>query len=222
MPKTARDAPGFTETERLETFCDGVFAIAITLLVLEIRGPTEEAVAHAGGLFPALASLWPSYLGYVISFLTLGIMWANHHTIFEYVRRADRNFLMISVLFLMSVSFLPFPTRILAEHLADSHERRDAVAFYSATLFVIALAYNAVWRYAVARGRLLGADADPAGMRTISRRYLIGPIGYGLSFVFAFVSPWTSVAMHVLLATLFALPERKATPPHTTRSAAAT
>jgi hypothetical protein len=71
---------------------------------------------------------------------------------------------------------------------------RDAVAFYSATLFVIALAYNAVWRYAVAAGRLLGADADPEGMRTISRRYLIGPLGYGLSLVLAFVSPWTSLA----------------------------
>ena len=222
MPKSVRDAPGLTETERLETFCDGVFAIAITLLVLEIRGPSEQAVSDAGGLFPALAGLWPSYLGYVISFLTLGIMWANHHSIFEYVRRADRNFLMISVLFLMCVSFLPFPTRILAEHLTDPHERRDAVAFYSAALFVIALAYNALWRYAVAGGRLLGADADPTGMRTISRRYLVGPIGYGLSFVLAFISPWTSLAIHALLAALFALPERKPAPPQPTRSAAAT
>jgi uncharacterized membrane protein len=222
MPKPLRDSPGLTETDRLETFCDGVFAIAITLLVLEIRGPSEQAVREAGGLLPALATLWPSYLGYVISFLTLGIMWANHHSIFEYVRRADRNFLMISVLFLMCVSFLPFPTRVLAEHLADPHERRDAVAFSSATLFVIALAYNAVWRYAVAGGRLLGPDADAEGMRTISRRYLIGPLGYGLSFVLAFISPWTSVGLHVLLAALFALPERKPAPRQTTRSAAAT
>jgi TMEM175 potassium channel family protein len=221
MPRTVRDSPGLTETDRLETFCDGVFAIAITLLVLEIRGPSEQAVAEAGGLFPALARLWPSYLGYVISFLTLGIMWANHHSIFEYVRRADRNFLMINVLFLMCVSFLPFPTHVLADHLADPHERPAAVAFYSATLFVIALAYNAVWRYAVASGRLLGPEADPGGMRTISRRYLVGPLGYGLSFVLAFVSPWTSLALHVLLAALFALPERKPVS-RQTRSAAAT
>ena len=222
MPKTVRDSPGLTETDRLETFCDGVFAIAITLLVLEIRGPAEPVVSGAGGLFPALATLWPSYLGYAISFVTLGIMWANHHSIFAYVRRADRNFLMINVLFLMFVSFLPFPTRVLAEHLTDPHERRDAVAFYSATLFVIALAYNAVWRYGVAGGRLLGPEADPEGIRTISRRYWVGPFGYGLSFVLAFIVPWTSLVVHGLLAALFALPERKPTPRQTRRSAAAT
>jgi uncharacterized membrane protein len=211
MPKPLRDSPGLTETDRLETFCDGVFAIAITLLVLEIRAPTEDAIRLYGGLVPALARLWPSYLGYTISFLTLGIMWANHHSIFEYIRRSDRYFLIISVVFLMFVSFLPFPTRVLAEHLADSHERTAAVAFYSATLFVIALAYNAVWRYGVAGGRLLGSDVDMEGLRTISRRYLLGPLGYGLSFVLAFVNPWASLTVHGLLAAMFLLPERSPT-----------
>ena len=129
---------------------------------------------------------------------------------------------MINVLFLMCVSFLPFPTRVLAEHLADPHERQGAAAFYSATLLVIALAYNAVWRYAVAGGRLVGPEADLEGVRTISRRYLVGPAGYALSLGLAFVSAWASLAVHVALAALFALPERRPAARQPTRSAAAT
>src|SRR6185295_9004600 len=95
-----------SETARLEAFSDGVFAIAITLLVLEIRVPPPEAVQRAGGLAAALLHLWPSYLGYFISFITIGIMWSNHHSIFLYIRRVDRYFLVINVFFLMCIGFL--------------------------------------------------------------------------------------------------------------------
>ena len=213
MTKPLREAPGLTETDRLETFCDGVFAIAITLLVLEIRLPADAHVAGSGDLFRALARLWPSYVAYTIAFLTLGIMWANHHSIFEYVRRTDKYFLLINVVFLMCVSFLPFPTRVVAEHLADPEARQAAMVVYSATLIVIALAYNAVWRYAVAGGRLLDPDADMEGVRTISRRYLAGPISYGVAFALAFVNAWASIAVHAVLAGLYVLPERKAPRP---------
>lgn len=207
MTRPVEGAPGLSETDRLETFSDGVFAIAITLLVLEIKVP------HAGqerGLVRSLVLLWPSYVGYVISFATLGIMWANHHAMFTYIRRTDRYFLIIHVLFLMFISFLPFPTAVLAEHLPYADTRRAAVAFYSATLVVIALAYNAVWWYAAARRRLLDPRADPVGVRTISRRYALGPISYGVSFVLAFVNVWASLAMHGVLALFYLLPERVA------------
>src|SRR5215218_9799758 len=102
VPSPIRQSPGLSESDRLETFCDGVFAIAITLLVLEIRVPTHQQVHAAGGLGRALWTLWPSYLGYVIGFLTIGIMWTNHHAIFQYVRRTDRYFLLINVLFLLT------------------------------------------------------------------------------------------------------------------------
>src|SRR5262245_26952944 len=100
MPEPIRTDPGVSDTPRLETFCDGVFAIAITLLVLEIHVPSHDEAARVGGLVRALLGLWPSYLGYTISFVTIGIMWVNHHSIFTYIKRADRYFLLLNVLFL--------------------------------------------------------------------------------------------------------------------------
>src|SRR6266508_3844418 len=117
-----------SDTVRLEAFSDGVFAIAITLLVLEIRVPELETVAHHGGLWPALVALWPSYLGYLISFVTIGIMWANHHALFKYIRRCDRYFLIVNVVFLMGIAFVPFPTAVLAQHLPVAESRQVAVA----------------------------------------------------------------------------------------------
>ena len=199
---------GHTGTVRVEAFSDGVFAIAITLLILEVKVP------HAGtdeGLLAALLRLWPSYLGYTISFVTLGVMWANHHAMFSYIRRCDRYFLLIHVFFLMCISFVPFPTAVLAEHLPEPESRRVAVALYSATLVVIAIAYNAVWWYAVAGRRLLDPAADPDAVRTITKRYAMGPISYGVSFALAFVNVWASLAVHGILLLMYLLPERART-----------
>ncbi len=183
-----------SDTARVEAFSDGVFAIAITLLVLEIHVPAPDATQHGRTLLTALRQLWPSYL-------------ANHHSIFRYVRRADRYFLLINVLFLMWISFLPFPTALLAAYLPEPEGRTIAVAGYSATLVMIALAYNAVWWYAVGRERLLDPNADRGAVRTISRRYLAGPISYGVSFGLAFVNVWASLGVHALLAAFYLLPE---------------
>jgi len=201
------DAPHTSNTTRVEAFSDGVFAIAITLLVLEIHVPAPDATQHGRTLLTALRQLWPSYLGYVLSFVTIGIMWANHHTIFRYVRRADRYFVLINVLFLMWISFLPFPTALLAAYLPEPEGRTFAVAGYSATLVMIALAYNAVWWYAVGRERLLDPNADRGAVRTISRRYLAGPVSYGVSFGLAFVNVWASLGVHAALPALYLLPE---------------
>jgi len=121
-------APHTSDTARVEAFSDGVFAIAITLLVLEIRVPPVDTTAHGHTLLLALGRLWPSYLGYALSFVTIGIMWANHHSIFRYIRRADRYFVLINVMFLMCISFLPFPTALLAEYLPEPDGRTLAVA----------------------------------------------------------------------------------------------
>ena len=209
MPEPIPLAPGTSESDRLETFCDGVFAIAITLLVLEIKVPTAERVHAEGGLLPALAALWPSYVGYLIGFFTIGIMWTNHHAIFLHVRRTDRYFLLINVLFLLFIAFIPFPTAVLAEYLPEPAERRGAVMLYSATMVLMALAYNAVWRYAVWGGRLLAPDADRVAVRTISRRYAVGPFAYFATLLLAIVSPWASLTLHGLLAILYLLPERR-------------
>jgi uncharacterized membrane protein len=202
---------GPSETARVEAFSDGVFAIAITLLVLEIRVPPPHLTGHGSTLLPALLNLWPSYLGYLISFVTIGIMWVNHHSMFTLIRGTDRYFLLLSVFFLMCIAFLPFPTALLAEYLSEPKGRRVAVASYSASFVLIALAYNAVWWYAAQGSRLLEPKADPEAVRTISRRYLIGPIAYGVSFVLAFINPWASLAVHGFLITFYLLPVRKPT-----------
>ena len=193
---------------RLEAFSDGVFAIAITLLIIEIKVPSHAELAAAGGLWPALGTRWPSFVGYVISFLTLGIMWANHHAIFQYVRRADRRFLLVNVLFLMGISFLPFPTAVLAEYLPSLADRRTAVVLYGTTLVAIAVLFNWVWWTGIGDPRLLGEQVDLEGLRTISRRYRLGPAGYLAALALAPVSVWLTLGLHGILALLFARPER--------------
>src|SRR5687767_6469693 len=114
-----RETPGQgqRDTDRLEAFSDGVIAIAITLLVLEVRVPHPEP---GETLWQALGNLWPSYVGYALSFLIIGIIWANHHDIFNHIGSVDRTFVLINTLFLMTVSFIPFPTALLSEYL--THE----------------------------------------------------------------------------------------------------
>lgn len=196
------------ETTRLETFSDGVFAIAITLLVLEIPVPNAADIARAHGLWPALAAHWSSYLGYVISFVTIGIMWANHHSIYQYVRHTDRRFLLVNVFFLMGIGFLPFPTAVLAAHLPDPANRVAATMFYGATLVAIAILFNAVWWAGIWKGRLLGRDIDHDGVRVITERYRLGPIGYLVALALAPVSVWISLGIHLALALFFTRAER--------------
>jgi uncharacterized membrane protein len=199
---------GTSETTRLETFCDGVFAIAITLLVLEIRVPDAERIHEAGGIWPALGGLWPSYVGYALSFLVLGIMWVNHHAMFQYIRRADRAFLVLNVLFLMVISFVPFSTGVLAEHLPEPENRRGALIFYGASMALCAVMFNAVWHSGIREGRLLGSRVDVAGLETITKRYRLGPLAYLVAIALAFVNPWVSLAWHFALAVFYVLPER--------------
>ena len=111
------------ETAALETFSDGVFAIAATLLILESSCRRPRVAWRTGSLH-----IWPSYAAYAVSFLTIGIMWINHHAVFPQIDRVDRTFLAINVVFLMVIAFIPFPTRVLAEHL--HHDAKAAAFFY--------------------------------------------------------------------------------------------
>lgn len=158
-------------TARLETFADGVFAIAATLLILNVDAQVGAQAPELGG---QLLRIWPSYAGYVVSFLTIGIIWVNHHTVMTQVARVDRAFLLLTVLFLMCVAFIPFPTRLVAEHVRDPGARAAALS-YGLTLTVTALMFNAVWLYAALGRRLLRTDADPRLVSGITRSYLPGP-----------------------------------------------
>lgn len=197
-----------SSTQRLEAFSDGVFAIAITLLILEIHVPHGEEVAAAGSLWRALAHQWPSYVGFAISFASIGIMWINHHAMFEYIRRADRRLMLLNVVFLAAISFVPFPTAVLADNLLDPDTRVAAAAFYSAAFVLCALCFNLVWWSGTHDRRLLGHDVDEAGLRTITRRYAMGPPMYLVTVALALVNPWLCLAVHGASIVYYALSER--------------
>jgi uncharacterized membrane protein len=185
------------QTARLETFSDGVFAIAATLLILEVRLPGHGSVAHD------LLHAWPSYVAYAISFLTIGIIWVNHHTVMEQIGRVDRTFLFISVVFLMIVAFSPFPTRVLAEHLR--HGSKAAAFAYGLTFTLMALSYGALWFYAARGRRLIAEDADQRLISGISRSFAPGSFIYGAATLSSLVSAYLAVALYAAIALFYVL-----------------
>ncbi len=134
------------DTGRIEAFSDGVFAIAITLLVLDIDVP--PSAFH--DLFRGFADQWPAYLAFATSFITIGGIWMLHHAVFRRLRYANTAVMRINLLLLMTVSFLPFPTRLVAEAIETSSEERAAVVIYGASLFAISAVFGAL-SYAIAR-----------------------------------------------------------------------
>ncbi len=196
------------ETGRIEAFSDGVFGIAVTLLILEIKIPQLADVPGKGSLAQALARQWPAYLSYLTSFLTVLIMWVNHHRLFRHIRRSDDSFLVLNGLLLMAVTVVPFPTAVLSLWFRTP-ETQTAAALYSGVFVAIAVLYNVLWGYAARRGRLLGKDHNRAEVAAITRQYRLGPLLYLIAFGLAFVSSAASVGVCAALAIYFALPGRK-------------
>jgi uncharacterized membrane protein len=195
-----------SDTNRLETFADGVFAIAITLLVIEIRLPEHEQIVEMGGLWRALVQLWPSYFGYLVSFVVIGIMWANHHNLMKLVDRVDHGFITLTMLLLLCIAFLPFPTAVLADNLRDAEERPTAVAFYCGCFTVTAVFYFLMWWYAAKNRRLIARHVPDSAVRAITRAYAPGSVLYLAATLLAFVSVAISLAIVVGLAILYMLP----------------
>jgi uncharacterized membrane protein len=197
-----------SETYRLEAFADAVFAIAITLLVIEIRLPPHEEVLRIGGVGPALLQLWPSYVGYVISFIVIGIMWANHHNLMKLVDRVDHGFITFTLLLLLCVAFLPFPTAVMAEHLADpdAHERAVAVSFYCGSFTVTAIFYFLMWWHAARNRRLIASHVSDEAVRAITRAYVPGSFLYLTATLVAFINVALSLAIVVALAAMYMFP----------------
>lgn len=185
------------ETGRLEAFSDGVFAIAITLLILEIDVPL-----HSEHLFHDLLHKWPSFLAYALSFLVILIMWVNHHTIFRLISRIDRRFLILNGVLLMLITFLNYPTAVLADYLTSSHAG-TALVLYNGTFVVVALTFATLWFYAARDGRLLAPGIDPERITMINRAYRRGPFIYFAAFLMAFVSVPLSLAIDIGLAIYF-------------------
>ena len=191
-----------SDTARIEAFSDGVFAIAITLLIIEVHVPARE---HAETLGHELLRIWPSYLGYLTSFLTIGVMWINHHYVFELIDRVDRTMLLLNTLLLMLIAFVPFPTAVLAQFIETGGARAAAV-LYGATLTLTALTYFAWWRYASAGRRLIAEQVPDEAIDDITRAYTPGAVLYGGAALVAFVQPWVSAALYLGIALFYALP----------------
>lgn len=192
-----------TNTGRLETFADGVFAIAITLLVLGIGLPDPNAA-----LWKALVAEWPALGAYVVSFLTIGIMWISHHQMFTVIGRSNMTFAFINVVFLMVVAFIPYTTEVLAQRIASGVDATGATVLYGAVTVAIAVMFNVIWAYASGGGgRLLRSGLDLRAMEAGARGYRYGPPGYALITLIAFVSPVISLAGFAAFAIYWVLPK---------------
>ena len=187
------------DTDRLEAFSDGVFAIAITLLILEVRVEQSPEESLAAALHHAL----PEIAAFVASFLQIGTIWANHHALFRVIDRVDQLLLLFNLLLLGCVSFLPLPTRLVAEHTSGA-DARTAMLLYGGTLTANAIAFNLIWWRAMHAG-LLVDGVQPAFVRDVTVRYVLGLIAYGAATLIAFVSPLAAVLVTVALALMFLL-----------------
>jgi uncharacterized membrane protein len=189
------------DTGRTEAFSDGVFAIAITLLVLEIGIPASEF----DDLWSAIFHEWPAYLGYATSFLTIGGLWLAHHGIFRRLRYANNAVMRINLLLLMAVAFLPFPTRLVAEAIRDRSAERAAAIFYGACLLAIAVLFSALWAAVARDRRLLKPEVTDEEVNSILIASSPSIGFYAGAIAVAIVAPRAAAIGYLLIAVLSVL-----------------
>ena len=191
-------------TGRLEAFSDGVFAIAVTLLILDIAvgGDAGQHLLHS------VAGLWPSYLAYVASFATIGAAWLGHNAITEYLERADAAFVRLNLLLLLVVSFLPFPTRLLADYIRQDSAERVAVTFYGIWLLLASTLLLVLWRYAV-RAHLVRPDAADEEIQLLTERLTPGLVSYLVLIISGLFLPILAVIGYLAIALYYIIPSRQ-------------
>jgi TMEM175 potassium channel family protein len=185
---------------RLEAFSDGVFAIAITLLVIEIRPPTP---AEGESLARALWEQWPHYLGYFLSFLVLGVMWLNHHRIFEPAVRVDGIVLVLNLNLLLWAVLIPFPTAVVADFLREGgDDAKTAVALYGGVILLAAIAFTALF-VGITREGIVDQLPTPQQVRAARLRFGLGVAVYSGAFLLSFLSPALALAAHGAMAAYY-------------------
>jgi uncharacterized membrane protein len=207
-PLPANDRPEsfeVKETGRVETFSDSVFAIAATLLVLTLHVPATHASDAL--LWHQLLSRWPTDVAFVIGFLSILIVWSNHHSVFNVIQRVDHTFLLLNGLLLLGITATPFTISLLADNLGHPSERVGALV-YSGVLLFVALAFVALWLYASRGRRLLSPDIGAAHVAAVTRQFAIGPAAFALAFGVAFASAKASVALIIAIEIFYAIPTR--------------
>lgn len=185
---------------RVETLSDGIFAIAITLLVLTITNPVD--FHHLGH---ELALRWPSFAAYAVSFGIIGIMWLNHHSLFRHLSHLDRGAFYFNLFLLLTVVFLPYPTGVLGEALHRGHGARVAAIAYSATMTANALGWSGLWLYCSLNRRLLDETYPESRRRPATLAFNSGVVAYAATVGVAFVSAFGCLAFHAALALYYAL-----------------
>jgi uncharacterized membrane protein len=185
---------------RVEAFSDGVFAFAITLLVVTISQPNNY-----GHLWHDLSTRWPSLAAYVVSFAIIGIMWLNHHSVFAHFAKVDRGVVFFNLLLLMTVAFLPYPTGVLGQALARGAGERTAAVFYGFTMTANALAWTGLWLYASYGRRLLSTSFPESERRMATLLFSAGAVVYVAAIGVAFVNAYAFLGLQGLLAVYYML-----------------
>lgn len=197
---------------RTEAFSDGIFAIAATLLVIDVRIPTPDDVASAGSLWRALANQWPGYAAYALSFGVIGIMWVNHHATFDRIAHVDRTLLFCNLVLLGLVAFIPFPTALLASFLRTGNNptSQAAAVAYALVLLATSLSFVLIWGYLARHRDLLRADAEPHAPQVALRRASFGVVVYLLVLPIAALNAYAAMVVFAALALVFIFAERPA------------
>jgi TMEM175 potassium channel family protein len=182
---------------RLEAFSDGVFAIAITLLVLDLHVPE----VGDGSLAHALWRQWPADVSYAVSFVTIGIIWVNHHNVFRHLERCDRRLLFLNVFLLLTVAVIPYPTALIS-HYGRTPNATAAAVSYGVVMVAMALCFNAIWHYSIRAG-LLAPGGDPREVSGITRSFVPGPFLYLAGTLVAFASSDVSLIVYAALAIFY-------------------
>jgi uncharacterized membrane protein len=199
-------------TNRIEAFSDGVFAIALTLLILDVKVPSASEIANEAMLQSFLLKQGPTYLSFALSVVVIGIFWVAHHGLFHYIRRANRALFWLNILFLLCVTFIPFPAALLGQFSGY----RTSVVIYGASLAVTGVMLDVMRWYATSHHRLVDKDLDLQLIRAARRRNLTGPVIYVLGIIISFI-PLTiagiggvqvCLALYVLVPIVYILPGR--------------
>lgn len=196
------------ETARIEAFSDAVFAIAVTLLVLELHVPSLEKGNHPKGLVGEFRAEWPSYLAFLISFFSIFIIWVNHHKVFKQIYKRNSGLMFANGIILFLVSIVSYPTALLSKfYLTDS--KQLSVTIYTGVFVLVNLAFNLLWQQATKDRELLRPGISDEAIKKLRNNYLYGFPTYLLAFVISFFQPDLALAICILLWIFWAISSKK-------------
>ena len=202
-PATPRAVGGLLSPARLEAFSDGVFAVAITLLVVNLHAP--QSINGHGDLLADLGHQWPAYVSLVISFTTVGIIWINHHAVFTLVEKVDRTLLILNLLLLLAVVVIPYPTELLGEAFQAGRNQGTVMVIYNLSSVFMGAAFGGVFFYATGSPQIRHRDLPPGYVRRLAPRFSSGTVVYLLAAAVALVAPYVSLAMNGAMALYYAV-----------------